>query len=439
MSLRQPITLGLRRLAGPVALSLLCSTYPLLGAEGAAGAARPDSDTAPKTAEPAEPTAAPKPAAAHTAISAEAKSLLALGAKLTDRGDFPSAEVAFRQILDRRGFTVTDQKPALLGLARMYRKAGNLTKTTAVYEKFVKEFPDDDRVPDSLLDLGRTLRAMGAYKLALSRFYSVINSTLKVDADQFDHYQQLAKTAEYEIAETYYEAAEYSEAGKYFMRLQLLDLAPVDRARALFMAAHSQLLAGETEAAVHTLHTFLDQWPTDENMPEAMFLLATSLRQMNRPQEALQVTLDLLKTVQNSSGADPRVRAYWQRRTGNLLANDFFQNGDTMSALAIYRRLVELDPTPAWCLPVAYQVGLCYERLHMTDKAKTTYQTIIDGATAKPGATAPDASIVELAHMATWRLNYIAWLDDTAVRLNVIETPGLAPERKPPAPPSPPS
>ena len=436
MSLRQPIILGLRRLAGPVALFLLCSAPALRGTEGAAGAARPEPET---TAKPAEPAATPKVATTKPAVSAEARGLLVLGAKLTDRGDFPSAEVAFRQILDRGGFSITDQKPALLGLARMYRKAGNLTKCSAIYEKYVKEFPDDDRVPDSLLDLGRTLRAMGAYKLALSRFYSVINSTLKVDADQFDHYQQLAKTAEYEIAETYYEAAQYSEAGKYFMRLQLLDLAPSDRARALFMAAHSQLLAGETDTAVHTLHTFLDQFSTDENMPEAMFLLATSLRQMNRPQEALQVTLDLLRTVQSASNADPKTRAYWQRRTGNLLANDFFQNGDTMSALAIYRRLVDLDPTPAWSLPVQYQVGLCYERLHMTEKAKASYQAIIETAAVKPGAPAPEASLVELAQMATWRLNYIAWLDDTAVRIDVIEKPGLAPEKKPSPPPSPPS
>ena len=421
MSLRPPSSIGLRRLAGPVVLAFLCSALAAAENAGAADAARP-SPVKPKQTVSDET----QEAILSSAARKEAAGLVALGGKLTDRGDFSSAEVAFRQVLERAGFTPDDQKPALLGLGRMYRKQNNLTKSAAIYEKFIKEYPDDAAVPDILLELGRSLREMGASKLALSRFYSVINSTLKVDAKQFEHYQQLAKTAEYEIAETYYESAQFTEAGKYFTRLQLLDLNATDRARALFMAAHSELLAGDNETAIRTLHTFLDQWPDDENVPEARFLLATTLRTLKRPQEALEITLDLLKHVKGAN-ANPQVLAYWQRRTGNMLANDFFQGGDTLSALTIYNRLVEMDSNPLWALPVSYQIALCYERMRMVDKARDTYQAIIDAAHPKAGSAAPNPAIVELAHMAEWRINYISWQDQTAVRLTAIETPGVQP------------
>ncbi len=68
--------------------------------------------------------------------------------------------------------------------------------------------------------------------MAINRFYSVLNSTLKLPPDAFDHYQLLAKTAQFEIAETHFETGNFAEAGKFFGRLRLLDLAPVDRARA---------------------------------------------------------------------------------------------------------------------------------------------------------------------------------------------------------------
>jgi TolA-binding protein len=409
-----------------VVLAFLCSALVASGNAGAADAARP-SPANPKQTVSDET----QDAASSSAAQKEAAGLVALGAKLTERGDFPSAEVAFRQVLERAGFTMDDQKPALLGLGKLYRKQNNLTKSAAIYEKFIKEYPDDAVVPDILLELGRTLREMGASKLALSRFYSVINSTLKVDAKQFEHYQQLAKTAEYEIAETYYESAQFTEAGKYFTRLQLLDLNATDRARALFMAAHSELLAGDNETAIRTLHSFLDQWPEDANVPEARFLLATTLRTLKRPQEALEITLDLLRHVKGGN-ANPQVLAYWQRRTGNMLANDFFQSGDTLSALTIYNRLVEMDSNPLWVLPVSYQIALCYERMRMVNKARDTYQAIIDAANPKAGAPAPNPAIVELAHMAEWRINYISWQDQTAVRLTAIETPGVQPT--PPTP-----
>jgi Uncharacterized protein conserved in bacteria len=379
------------------------------------------SDTPP----PSVPETTAANESAPTGLSArEAQGLVNLGTNLTERDDFDAAEIAFRQVLN--GDAPLEQtKSALLGLARMHRKQGYLTKAAAIYERYIKDYPLDVRIPDALLDLGRTLRSMGAPRLAIARFYNVINSTLKLPSDSgFEHYQLLAKTAQFEVAETHFQSGDFAEANKFFSRLRMLDLAPADRARAHFMAGYALQLSSESEAAVTTLRAYLEQWPDDENAPEARFLLATTLRQLNRTQEALAATLDLLRAERSRSAADPKRWSYWQRRTGNQLANDFFQAGDINNALAIYNALAALGDEPSWRIPVSYQVALCYERLGDIDRACSTYRSIIDAA-----AENPTTDILDIARMAESRLAHVDWrrVTDRQVSLLFDSTTGHLP------------
>ena len=357
------------------------------------------SHTAKDKATPATPEISP-----HT--TADLRGLLKLGVALTERGDYESAEIAFRQVLKTPRAPEPEIKAALLGLARMHRKQGALTKAVAIFERFLKDYPGDDLTPDALLELGRSLRSLGVYKLAIARFYSVINSTLKLPGEGFDRYQLLAKTAQFEIAETHFQAGDFAEAGKYYTRLRLLDLAPVDRARAHFKAAYALRLQGSREEAATTLRAYLEQWPEDENVPEARYLLAITLRELNRPQEAFAATLELLRSEKMQVGSDPKRWAYWQRKTGNQLANDFFETGDTINARAIYAGLLELSPDLSWRLPITYQVALCDERLGTSDRARLSYQVILQAVGEKP---APE--FLELATMAKWRLEHLDWRD----------------------------
>jgi tetratricopeptide (TPR) repeat protein len=347
----------------------------------------------------------------------EGRSLLNQAESLTERDDFPAAEIAYRRIMTDRHYVEPEQGDALLGLARMYRRQTTFVKAAAVYEKFLKLYSDDPRVPDALLELGRTQRAMGAYRNAVNKFYNVINSTLKLPPEGFEHYQLLAKTAQFEIAETHFETGNFTDAAKFFDRLRLLDLAPEDRARAHFKAAASLLNAGETEAASLKLAQYLKQWPTDANTPEARYLLALSLRKLGRTDEALRVTLSLLKDEQSNAAGDPKGWAYWQRRTGNQLANDFFQSGETLSAVAIYESLARLSDDVGWRLPIIYQTGLCYERLRQTDRAIKAYQEIVDANVKNQGGEI-STEISELAKMAGWRIGQIEWSGQTEKQLH---------------------
>lgn len=348
----------------------------------------------------------------------EVQSLLNLGSSLTERQDYDAAEIAFYQVLNAPKVSVEDTKSALLGLAHMHRCKGTLTKAVAVYERFLKDFPADERAPDALLNLGRTLRSLGVHKAAIARFYSVINATLKLPGEGFDRYQLLAKTAQFEIAETHFLSGNYAEANKFYTRLGLLDLAPVDRARAHFKAGYSLRLQGNLEGAITTLRAYIEQWPADENIPEARYLLAVSLREIGRPQEAFVATLELLRTEKARIETDTKRWNYWQRRTGNQLANDFFETGDIMNARAIYAGLLELSNDATWRLPISYQLALCHERLGATGQAREAFQKIVDELTRSP-----QAEFTELATMAKWRIEHLEWREKTGQQIDNLFSP----------------
>jgi tetratricopeptide (TPR) repeat protein len=396
-------------LARFVACSLLafCAARTLCGETPSPEAGKASEATSPVAAANA-PSSSVKPARA----SDEIHGLLNLGLSLTDRGDYDAAEIAYRQVLNASGVAQADTKTALLGLARMHRRQGAFTKAAAIYERYLLDYAGDERTPDALLELGRTLRDMGVYKLAIARFYSVINSTLKLPSGGMEHYQALAKTAKFEIAETHFQAGDYAEASRFYTRLRLEDLAPADRARAHFKAAYSMRLQGDLDGAVATLRSYIAQWPDDENVPEARYLLSISLRELKRPQEAFAATLDLLRTEKARVATDPKRWAYWQRRTGNQLANDFFESGDILNAQAIYSSLLELSGEPSWQLPITYQLALCYDRLGITDRARLSYQAVVDGA-----AKAPSPEFAELARMAAWRIEHLDWREKTSQQL----------------------
>ncbi len=350
---------------------------------------------------------------------AEIKSFLRIGDSKTSQGDYDSAEIAYRQVLAAKA-TAEQDRDALLGLARMYRRNNQLTKSAAVYEKLLKEFPADNALPIVYLELGRVHRALGAYRLAIARFYSVINSTLKLPANGQDLYRQLARTAQFEVAETHFLAGEFQESAQYFSRLKLLDLTPADQARAHFKSAFSLSRAGDYENAAASLRSFLEQYPSDENTPEARYLLSISLRRLGRDKESLAAALDLLKTEHNRTAEDPKRWVYWQRKTGNQLANEFYEQGDANSALTIYLSLAALSSEPMWRLPVLYQVALCYERLRSGSQAREYLQTVAREAGASQADTASKSELAELANMAAWRLQQLDWEDGADRQLNTF-------------------
>lgn len=427
-----------------LALCLACLLAPLLRAAEHAhadphAAAHAHADAAPETAHPAGPDdtpsepAAPAPAAN---VAEELASLLRIGDAKSEQQDWPSARLAYEQVLaGRRHATPVQIKAALLGLARAWRGDLHLTKACAIYERYIKDYPGDARLPIVYLELGRCLRALGAHRLAITRFYSVINSTLKLPEEGADTYRQLARTAQFEIAETYFVQGDYEQAGRFYSRLSLLDLAPPDRARAAFKAARSTDLSGDHEKAVVQLRSYLSLTPDGADAPEARYLLSVALRRLGRDQESLAAALDLLRVQHAGGAADPQAWTHWQRKTGNQLANDFYEQGDITTALVIYECLETLGGPPEWLLPVKYQIGLCRERLGQTPLARVAYQDILSAVDQADPASPVPALLRDIGSMASWRIKHLDWLETVRKEAFQSNPPPAEPGgESPPAP-----
>lgn len=326
--------------------------------------------------------------------------LMRLGEKKLVARDTESALIAFRQSL--RLAKDEEVAPALINLARAHRLAGDGVKATATYEHLLREHPDWNGVPTALLELGRTLRELGAPRLAIARFYSVIQSTLRLPEAETEHYRRLVRTAQFEIAETHLATGNGAEAARFFLRLDLLELAPADRARARLRAAQAQLLAGDRTAAIATLTRFLTQNDHATEAAEARFLLARLYLEDGRREDALRVTLDLLRAA--ASTDDIAAWRGWQQRAGDFLAQRLKEEGQPHSALLLYRALALLDPSPAWRAPALYQIGLCLEQLEQPAEARTTYAELVGLLGAEPGPAHAD-----LLRMAKWRDEQLEW------------------------------
>ncbi|HLP01708.1 MAG TPA: tetratricopeptide repeat protein [Opitutaceae bacterium] len=402
-------------LVGLCASTLVCASPAEHGSTPAAepvAAAASESTTGPAIAKEGQ---SPAPEASPDEV---AQSLLVLARRLVERNDNDAAETAYIEVLNSPVSEPVLQD-ALIAYAEFLRKSGKDARAAATYEKFLADYAGSPRATTVLIALGRTLRDMGAFDLAQARFYAVLNSTLAVSPENIQRYRDLAQLAKFEIAETYYQQGDYASASKFFGRIKLLELPPEDRARATFREAYSFFLDGKLDLAVASLRSFLQSYPGNTSAQEARYLLCLALRRLGRTQDALVETLTLLRSAQAAATADRELWSYWQRRTGNQLANDFYEQGDFNSALTIYQTLAELRSDPIWRWPALYQIGLCYERLRQPERASSVYRDILAEATAaKKVGTELEAAAHEVRTMAEWRLSQIDWANnvDTSVR-----------------------
>jgi tetratricopeptide (TPR) repeat protein len=156
----------------------------------------------------------------------------------------------------------------------------------------------------------------------------------------------------------------------------------------------------------------------------------------------MKETLKLLAAGREFGKKKPAIWAYWQRKTGNEIANDLYESGDAIGALSIYQKLAELDDNPNWRASTVYQIGLCFERLRHLERAREAYRFIIDKipVNANPDSDALiGVNLATLRDMAQWRLENLTWLEQTEKDIyplmdKTIPGPDLQPASIKPAP-----
>jgi len=117
--------------------------------------------------------------------------------------------------------------------------------------------------------------------------------------------------------------------------------------------------------------------------------------------------LIFLKEEREQTKDHPEVWTYWQQRVGNEIGNALYQEGDFIHALQVYVTLSQLDASPAWQLPVNYQIGITYEKLLQPSNAIVAYRSITNSAVSL-GTNTTD-NLKSVAEMAQWRLDYLQW------------------------------
>lgn len=111
----------------------------------------------------------PKDPKVHTAMLMRAETLYADG-KLTEAAD------AYRDI-DPAMLTEKNRRGLLYQRGRCFESAGDHDKAAESLGEFIKQFPDDDRVPLARAARGRSLAATGSNAAAIAEFDLVIEST----------------------------------------------------------------------------------------------------------------------------------------------------------------------------------------------------------------------------------------------------------------------
>ena len=111
------------------------------------------------------------------------------------------------------------KRPVLFELALAEQDTGQAVRAQQVFAQYLQLYPDNTTVPEVLLREGLLYRQMGLTSLAVSKFYAVMSTALKLKLDHIDYYKKLVLQAQIEIADTYYLEGRYDQATDYFNRL----------------------------------------------------------------------------------------------------------------------------------------------------------------------------------------------------------------------------
>ncbi|MBT3635390.1 MAG: tetratricopeptide repeat protein [Opitutae bacterium] len=282
--------------------------------------------------------------------------------------------------------------------------------------------------------------------------------------------------AMFEIAETFMDAEDYDNATKFFSRLfKLEQLEDTDRGFVQFKQglAHYRRaretlrklekinrLPPEQRTEIElefdktpradfakvkeVLRAYGTLYPQSPYVPEAHYLLALTYEQLGQDEESVKELLLLLREsdfnpemiLNLEQGRSVRDRdevtirklkgvwSFWKKKTGNYLANKFFEDSEYFNAYRIYSALRDIDSSPSWQVPVLYQIALCEEKLGNYVQAMETYSSIeeyVNSEEAREGM-ANNKYLNFVFGMAKWRREQ---LEDTRAIRQAVNRYGI--------------
>ncbi|MDB6055248.1 MAG: bamD [Verrucomicrobiales bacterium] len=338
-------------------------------------------------------------------------------------------EGALKQLLAilQTNAPVEIKRPALLEMAQAATDAGQAMRAQNLYAQYVNLYPQDPKIPEIYLKQGILFRQMGLDTMAVTKFYSVMTSSLSLKLDEIEYYKKLVLQAQLEIADSYYLQAKFEESADFFSRLIKLNAPELNKAQIHYKLIRSLAYLNRPGETVIQAETFLANFKNSADVPEVRFVLAGALKGVGRNRDAMQQVLVLLQAQEKDAKANPETWVYWQQKAGNEIANQLFKEGDYLNSLEIYLNLSELNKEAAWQFPVYYQIGLIFEKLGQPVKAEEYFGKIV--TREKEVIDKDRLSLKAVVEMARWRKDFISWegkADETTRKLKVNLPDGTA-------------
>ncbi|MGZ8898815.1 MAG: tetratricopeptide repeat protein [Limisphaerales bacterium] len=315
------------------------------------------------------------------------------------------------------------KRPALLELGLVMQEQKEYPKAQQLYTEYARRYDKDPSVPEVLLRQAYLYREMGVPILSMTKFYAVISTCLNLQLEELDYYQRLVLRAQAEIAETHFLQGQYEDAIDYFNRLLKLESLDLERANVLYKLVQCYMKLNKHTECLASATLFLEKFPNHLDAPETRYIKVDSLKKLGRNKEAIAELEGLLRSQQAAASADPQQWLYWQQRAGNTIANEFYKEGDLLSAVQIYNTLAEINSTPEWQLPAWYQIGLVYENLKFPQKALEMYGKVVSRT---KDVKDPNPNLQSVLEMAAWRKQNIEW-EAAAKHANRLLTDIIAP------------
>lgn len=347
------------------------------------------------------------PTTPGSSLQADLEALLDWGRRMRREKNYEAAEASFANIM-KANAPEAMHRTALLELALIAQENQQPGRAQQIYSQYLERFHEDPSAAEVYLRQGLLYRQMGAPNLALSKFYAVMTTALRLKLDRLDYYQRLVLQAQTEIADTYYLQGKFGEAAEYLGRLLKLENPQLNKAQVVYKMIRSLSAMDRHTDVVAQAEFFISKYPETPEIAEVRFLLADSLKKLGLAREATQQVLVLLESQQSAATNQPGNWVYWQQRTGNEIANQLYKEGDYLNALTIYQGLADLSPLAAWQMPVWYQMGLVYERLMQPVKAAEFYTLILEREKELDSNTRTP-SLSAVLDMARWRKEQLQW------------------------------
>lgn len=286
------------------------------------------------------------------------------------------------------------------------RAGGHMERALQLLAEYVERYSRDPAVPEVLLRQGYLMRRLDLKEEAIEKFYLVLRSVPRIEGHNLAYSRRLVMMAQSAIADTCAELGRHAEAVELYGRMLQtkseeleVETVRIKRLRSLKESSTDGIVERQAMA-------FLEDFPDSDYIPEARYFLAHALKQQKKRDAALEQFQLLLEAVDLASPERLSRWMPWKLRVGNELANQFYLEGDYVSALTLYRSLTKSNADVQARQAFRYQEGLCEERLGQNDAALKTYQELMD-APESAAISTNAVPIQVLRNMAALRISVL--------------------------------